>query len=89
MHPKEVKKNHTGTGWITRASLKDCEIVEGQDFTNSPRLNKMHYDPQYFPVLLYPGEDAWNAKKEGEPAWQSPWGEGRPGWHFECSAMVN
>ena len=65
MHPKEVKKNHTGTGWITRASLKDCEIVEGLDFSNSTRLNKMLNDPQYFPVLLYPGEDAWNAKKEG------------------------
>ena len=31
----------------------------------------------------------WKAKKEGEPAWKSPWGEGRPGWHIECSAMVN
>ncbi|MBQ9915206.1 MAG: cysteine--tRNA ligase, partial [Clostridia bacterium] len=31
----------------------------------------------------------WKNKKEGEPAWQSPWGEGRPGWHIECSAMVN
>ncbi len=31
----------------------------------------------------------WKAKKEGEPAWSSPWGEGRPGWHIECSAMVN
>ncbi len=31
----------------------------------------------------------WKAKKEGEPAWVSPWGEGRPGWHIECSAMVN
>ena len=29
----------------------------------------------------------WKAKKEGEPYWQSPWGEGRPGWHIECSAM--
>jgi len=29
----------------------------------------------------------WKQKKEGEPAWQSPWGEGRPGWHIECSAM--
>lgn len=30
----------------------------------------------------------WKAAKPGEPAWQSPWGEGRPGWHIECSAMV-
>ncbi len=30
----------------------------------------------------------WKAAKPGEPAWESPWGEGRPGWHIECSAMV-
>ena len=29
----------------------------------------------------------WKRAKEGEPAWASPWGEGRPGWHIECSAM--
>jgi len=29
----------------------------------------------------------WKASKPGEPAWTSPWGEGRPGWHIECSAM--
>jgi len=29
----------------------------------------------------------WKAAKEGEPAWESPWGNGRPGWHIECSAM--
>ena len=29
----------------------------------------------------------WKSKKEGEPYWKSPWGEGRPGWHIECSAM--
>ena len=31
----------------------------------------------------------WKAKKEGDPGWQSPWGEGRPGWHIECSVMSN
>ena len=31
----------------------------------------------------------WKAQKPGEPAWESPWGMGRPGWHIECSAMVN
>ncbi len=30
----------------------------------------------------------WKAAKTGEPAWKSPWGMGRPGWHIECSAMV-
>ncbi len=29
----------------------------------------------------------WKPKKEGEPSWESPWGEGRPGWHLECSVM--
>jgi len=29
----------------------------------------------------------WKASKAGEPAWDSPWGKGRPGWHIECSAM--
>ena len=31
----------------------------------------------------------WKRAKEGEPFWKSPWGEGRPGWHIECSAMGN
>ncbi|HEY4669401.1 MAG TPA: cysteine--tRNA ligase [Tepidiformaceae bacterium] len=30
----------------------------------------------------------WKAAKPGEPAWESPWGQGRPGWHIECSAMA-
>ncbi len=30
----------------------------------------------------------WKASKPGEPFWESPWGEGRPGWHIECSAMA-
>src|SRR5215218_1479209 len=36
-----------------------------------------------------PGDFAlWKASKPGEPAWDSPWGSGRPGWHIECSTMV-
>ncbi len=30
----------------------------------------------------------WKAAKPGEPSWASPWGEGRPGWHIECTAMI-
>ena len=30
----------------------------------------------------------WKAAKPGEPSWPSPWGDGRPGWHIECSAMA-
>jgi cysteinyl-tRNA synthetase len=49
-----------------------------------------------FRSLLVSGEDEkedpldfvlWKPKKEGEPAWESPWGDGRPGWHIECSVM--
>ena len=29
----------------------------------------------------------WSFSKPGEPKWPSPWGDGRPGWHIECSAM--
>lgn len=36
----------------------------------------------------HPGDFAlWKTAKPGEPSWSSPWGEGRPGWHIECSAM--
>lgn len=47
-------------------------------------------------TLLVTGEDEkedpldfvlWKPKKEGEPYWESPWGQGRPGWHIECSVM--
>lgn len=31
----------------------------------------------------------WKNSKPGEPAWDSPWGLGRPGWHIECSAMAS
>lgn len=31
----------------------------------------------------------WKKSKAGEPAWDSPWGKGRPGWHIECSAMAS
>ncbi|KAK4622451.1 Cysteine--tRNA ligase [Fulvia fulva] len=31
----------------------------------------------------------WKASRPGEPSWESPWGEGRPGWHIECSAMAS
>ncbi len=31
----------------------------------------------------------WKASKPGEPKWPSPWGDGRPGWHIECSVMAH
>ncbi len=43
-------------------------------------VNDLKEDPMDFAV--------WKAAKPGEPAWESPWGMGRPGWHIECSAMA-
>lgn len=67
MHQKEAKRQRTGTGHIAHISLKNSEILVGFEFSNNARLNELLNDPQYFPVLMYPGEDAWNAKKEGFP----------------------
>ncbi|REE96457.1 cysteine--tRNA ligase [Thermomonospora umbrina] len=50
------------------------------------------------PALDTPNEDAkrdprdfalWKGAKPGEPSWETPWGDGRPGWHLECSAMAS
>jgi cysteinyl-tRNA synthetase len=51
------------------------ELEEGVRVDNEPGKA----DPLDFAV--------WKAAKPGEPAWDSPWGKGRPGWHIECSAM--
>ncbi len=52
------------------------EMLEGTRF----ETEESKEDPADFAL--------WKASKEGEPAWHSPWGEGRPGWHIECSAMA-
>lgn len=65
MHPKEAKRQRTGTGNLSHISLKDSEIIVGLDFAENKRLQELLKDPQYFPVMMYPGEEAWNAKKEG------------------------
>lgn len=44
-------------------------------------INEDKNDPMDFAI--------WKKQKPGEPAWESPWGLGRPGWHIECSAMAN
>ncbi len=44
-------------------------------------INEDKNDPMDFAL--------WKSQKPGEPAWESPWGMGRPGWHIECSAMAN
>jgi cysteinyl-tRNA synthetase len=60
-----------------RLSHRDEEAMqEGARIEPNPRK----HDPRDFAL--------WKAAKPGEPAWDSPWGPGRPGWHIECSTMV-
>lgn len=65
MHPKEAKKNRTGTGHIARISLTGCEIIMGLDFAENKRLQELLHDHRYFPMMMFPGPEAWTAKKEG------------------------
>ncbi len=65
MHPKEFKRQRTGTGNLAHITLKNSEIIVGLDFAKNERLQKLLNDPQYFPVMMYPGQDAWTAGKEG------------------------
>ncbi len=60
------------------------------------RLSRRNLDDLIAGARVDPGESKrdpldfalWKAAKPGEPAWDSPWGKGRPGWHIECSAMT-
>jgi cysteinyl-tRNA synthetase len=67
-------KKYASYGKLSHQPLEDLEA--------GARINvsEMKKDPMDFAL--------WKSKKEGEPFWNSPWGEGRPGWHIECSAMV-
>jgi cysteinyl-tRNA synthetase len=62
-----------GYGKLSGRSLDDMRAGERVE----PHPGKRH--PLDFSL--------WKAAKEGEPAWDSPWGPGRPGWHIECSVM--
>ena len=64
MHPKEAKRQRTGTGRLAHLSLPQSEIIVGIDFSKNERLNSLLQDPRYYPLLMYPGDDAWTAAKE-------------------------
>ncbi|MEA1965212.1 MAG: cysteine--tRNA ligase [Candidatus Aerophobetes bacterium] len=61
-------------GKLSHQSLKDLSVGARVE------ANEKKEDPLDFAL--------WKKKKEKEPSWNSPWGEGRPGWHIECSAMA-
>jgi len=66
-------KKFKGYGKLSGQSLEEME--EGARIA----LDKNKKDPLDFAL--------WKASKEDEPSWPSPWGNGRPGWHIECSVM--
>ena len=70
-------KNYAGFGDLCGLSYV-AQLELANERGNFP-ADPLKHDPLDF-VL-------WQAKKDGEPSWPSPWGEGRPGWHIECSAM--
>jgi cysteinyl-tRNA synthetase len=66
------------------AEAKDYGKLSGRNLEDMNagsriRVDERKENPMDFAV--------WKSAKEGEPAWDSPWGPGRPGWHIECSAM--
>ena len=61
MHPKEAKRQRTGTGRLASLCLPESEIIVGIDFSENKRLNELLSDSSYFPVLMYPGENAYTA----------------------------
>ncbi|NCJ07925.1 cysteine--tRNA ligase [Synechococcales cyanobacterium C] len=67
-------------GKLSGRKLEDLQAgASGRVTAIDPEAVKKH-DPFDFAL--------WKAAKSGEPAWDSDWGQGRPGWHIECSAMV-
>lgn len=68
-------KKFADYGKLSHQPLEDLESGARID------INEDKEDPMDFAL--------WKKQKEGEPAWESPWGMGRPGWHIECSAMAN
>jgi cysteinyl-tRNA synthetase len=66
-----------------------------ENFNEYLKLSKRNLDEMQAGARIAPGEKKrnpmdfalWKAAKPGEPSWESPWGQGRPGWHIECSAM--
>jgi DTW domain-containing protein len=64
MHPKEFKYEKAGTGRLTHLSLTDSEILMGVGFDDHYRMKELLTDPQYYPMVLYPGERAVNLSKE-------------------------
>lgn len=64
MHPKEAKRQRTGTGRLAHICLADSEILQGLEFSENVRLRELLKNKKFFPVLMYPGNDSWNVNDE-------------------------
>ena len=64
---------------LSRRSLEEVRESEREMAGDKAGVGEAKRDPADFAL--------WKGAKPGEPAWESPWGPGRPGWHIECSAM--
>ena len=62
MHPKEAYKQKTGTGRLAHLTLIDSEIIVGIDFSQNKRVNALINDKNYFPLVLYPAQNAFTAE---------------------------
>jgi cysteinyl-tRNA synthetase len=67
-------------GKLSKRNLDDLRAGAGERIAAADPDQIKKEDPFDFAL--------WKAAKPGEPAWESPWGNGRPGWHIECSAMI-
>ncbi len=75
-------KSFPGYSYILQKSKDEGKESEEEDYTvdQDTAFGEDKLDSRDFAL--------WKKMKEGEPFWDSPWGEGRPGWHIECSAMI-
>ena len=60
MHPKEYRKEKSGTGHITNLQLENSETIVGVDFSNNSRVNEILANKENNALLLYPGKDSFN-----------------------------
>lgn len=78
--------NVSGNVYFRVASFKDYGCLSGQSIDELMSGARIEVNDEKESPLDFA---LWKKKKEGEPYWESPWGDGRPGWHIECSAMSN
>lgn len=67
MHPKEDRREKCATGRLTHLNLHNSQIITGVAFDANPELRKLVDDPDNYPMLLYPGPDAYNLSAGGFP----------------------